>query len=53
MKKRIDKDQLTHEEKLEKYRAGDYLFKAPPVCTAAWDDAAWIKFIDACNGWLE
>lgn len=30
---------------------GAYRFKAPPVCTAFWDSQAWIKWIDACNGW--
>ena len=40
---------MTHEEKVEAYRNGKYIFKAPPVCTAYWDDGAWIKWIDACD----
>jgi hypothetical protein len=28
----------------EQYKLGDYAFKAPPVCTAYWNDWDWIKF---------
>ena len=43
---------MTHEQKVTLYRAGKYKFKAPPVCTALWDEGAWINWISACNGWL-
>lgn len=42
---------MTQEQKEAAYRAGRYKFKAPPVCTAHWNDADWIKWIDACRGW--
>ena len=38
-------------EKLTKYEKGEYSFSVPPVCTANWDTKAWVKWIDACNGW--
>jgi hypothetical protein len=37
-------------EKMAKYLAGEYTFKAPPVCTAHWTDTDWVKYIDAYNG---
>lgn len=42
---------MTYEQKVLLYRAGKYVFKAPPVCTALWDERAWIAWIDACKGW--
>lgn len=42
---------ISYKEKLGQYEKGQYRFKAPPVCTARWDTDAWIKFIDAYNGW--
>lgn len=42
---------MDYNQKLDQYKNGQYRFKAPPVCTARWDDDAWIKWIDACNGW--
>jgi len=39
-------------DKVAMYKAGNYKFKAPPVCTANWDHFAWIAYIDAYNGWL-
>ena len=53
MKKRIDKDQLSYEEKIDKYEQGEYIFKAPPVCSAGWSVGSWIRFIDSYNGWVE
>ena len=38
-------------KKLKAYRAGLWAVKVPPVCTVYWDDAAWIDWIDKCNGW--
>ena len=43
---------LSYEQKIELYNDGKYRFKAPPVCTARWDTGAWIKWIDACKGWI-
>jgi len=43
--------EYTQEQKMEMYKNGEYRFKAPPVCTGRWDDAAWIAFIDAYDGW--
>lgn len=37
--------------KLEAYKAGHYRFKAPPVYSGNWDDAAWVAYIDAYKGW--
>lgn len=51
--KPVDKNKLSYDQKLEKYKNGEYVFKPPPVCTARWDDDSWIKFIDASNNWLE
>jgi hypothetical protein len=42
---------MTEAEKVAAYERGDYRFAPPPVCTAFWDRAAWIKWIDACKGW--
>ena len=42
---------MTHNEKLYLYRAGKYVFSVPPVFSGNWDDAAWITWIDGCNGW--
>ncbi len=42
---------LTLEEKKEKYASGQYRFKAPPVCTALWGEASWIRWIDSGHGW--
>lgn len=44
---------LTEEEKLVKYRAGDYLFPVPPVVTTLWEEEDWIAFIDNHGVWLE
>ncbi len=44
---------LKPEEKLALYKAGKYVFRPPDVCHALWDDAAWIAWIDACNGWRQ
>ena len=46
-------DKLTYQQKLEKYKKGEYLFPAPPVCTVRWDDDAWIKYIDGHKGWTQ
>lgn len=43
---------LTLAQKQELYKAGKYKFEAPPVCTSLWDDADWIVYISACDGWL-
>lgn len=37
--------------KLEAYRAGHWQCPAPPVCTARWDESAWIAFIDHYGSW--
>lgn len=42
---------MTREEKQALYVAGKWIFEVPPVCTAHWDDASWVKWIDHCNGW--
>jgi hypothetical protein len=47
----VDKAPLTEEEKRELYHTGQYVFKAPPVCTAYWNDKSWIDWIDSCEGW--
>ena len=38
-------------EKIEKYRAGRYRIPAPPVLHVEWNEADWIRFIDACGKW--
>lgn len=42
---------MTEEAKLRAYEAGQYACHVPPVCHALWDTHAWIRWIDACNGW--
>lgn len=42
---------MTQHDKERLYKAGEWVFAVPPVCTANWDDASWIKWIDACDGW--
>jgi len=37
--------------KLQAYRAGKWVCPAPPVCTALWKEADWIKFIDRDGNW--
>jgi hypothetical protein len=49
---KIAHNELTHDEKQEKYRAGLYSFPAPPVHTTLWDENSWIKFVDAKGKWL-
>jgi len=44
---------MTYEQKVTMYRAGQYRFKCPPVCTAFWDTDSWIKWIDACGAWVK
>ena len=43
----------TPEEKAHRWRTHDprVRFPAPPVCTAAWDDAAWIAYVDSAGTW--
>jgi len=48
---RVARITLKPDEKRALYRAGKYRFRAPPVCTALWDEQAWINYIDAGNGW--
>jgi hypothetical protein len=43
---------LTNEQKLIKYKNGEYRFDVPPVCTGNWDDQSWVKWIDSCDGWI-
>lgn len=43
---------LTKEEKQAKYKAGQYLFPAPPVPTVLWNDGDWINYIDLHGIWL-
>lgn len=38
--------------KLTRYHDDRYLCPAPPVCTAHWDDADWVQYIDLCGIWL-
>ncbi len=42
----------TEEEKVALYDAGRCGFKPPPVCSARWDKAAWIRHVDGCGGWM-
>lgn len=44
---------LSEEDKIQKYRAGEYCFRAPPVPPGRWDEQAWIRYIDGTGGfWL-
>jgi len=36
----------------ELYASGAYRFPPPPVPTAGWGDAAWIRFIDRDGSWI-
>lgn len=31
--------------RLAAYRAGAYVFRAPPVCTVRWNERDWCKFV--------
>lgn len=42
---------LSLERKQELYKAGKYLFKAPPVSHHLWTDSDWITYIDNHHGW--
>lgn len=35
----------TYDEAIKLYRAGDYSFDPPPVCSARWTEADWIMSI--------
>lgn len=37
--------------KSQAYKDGEYKVPTPPVPTTGWDEEAWIKYIDACDGW--
>jgi len=47
-----DREEEARLAKVAAYRAGRYWFPPPPVCTALWDEDAWIRFIDKDGGWL-
>ena len=34
------------------YREGKWIAPVPPVCTAAWNQADWVKWIDTNGKWL-
>lgn len=38
---------------LEKYRAGKYNFRPPPVFTGNWTEMDWVLEIDSQKGWTE
>lgn len=40
----IDTPQL-RAKRLEAYKAGQYRFSVPPVCTALWDDESWMNHV--------
>lgn len=42
---------MTRLDKLCKFRRGEYVFKAPPVCTTFWDEDDWVNYIDINNWW--
>ena len=44
---------LTRDQKVTKYRNGEYKVKPPPVCTVWWNEYDWIKFIDRDGVWTE
>jgi len=44
--------ELTYSDKVKLYNDGSYLMPAPPVCTGAWDQDNWIKFIDINGKWV-
>lgn len=35
--------------RLAAYKAGEYAFSVPPVCTAYWDETAWMNFVTFTN----
>lgn len=39
--------------KVAAYRRGLYSFTVPPVCTVAWDEDAWINYIDKHGAWMQ
>ncbi len=42
---------LTQEEKVKLFKEKHYSFKPPPVCTARWTKADWMKWIDYAGKW--
>ena len=41
------------EQKRKLYRAGRYICPPPDVCSAQWNEDAWIAFVDAFGKWSE
>ena len=37
--------EITYDEAVRRYHAGDYTMRVPPVNTDLWDDNSWIKWI--------
>lgn len=45
---------MTYADKVNKLRAGMYMFRTPLVCHANWTEDDWINYIDGGGGiWLE
>ena len=44
--------QLSKQQKLNLYRAGQYKFPAPSGPTAFWNDQDWINYVDTHGRWL-
>lgn len=38
--------------KLVHYKHGRFVCNTPPVCTAKWEDADWVKYIDSEGTWI-
>lgn len=47
-----DPDTMSHDEKVERYRAGKFQFPVPPVTTGRWGEEEWIAYIDLSGVWL-
>lgn len=42
---------MNYETKKKLFKAGHYVFDAPPVSTAYWFDKDWMKYIDSHGQW--
>ena len=43
--------ELSYEEKVELFNAGEYICAPPPVCHVKWSDEDWMKWIDSDGEW--
>lgn len=50
-KSEMGHDKLTHEQKLQKVVAGEYVCQVPPVGHTHWTQVHWVQWIEKTGGW--